>query len=200
VSALESPSSSTWLLRIIGILVLANVAAFLVLGADRPPRPSLAMAANDGGPSRGLAPRDIPQQSLPGVALTFTGVRPGGPGSTATPHCFLLAETPARRARGLMGRRSLGGFSGMAFVYPAASSDSYFMRDTPMPLQIAFFTGSGMFVSSAAMTPCPASRATCPLYSAARPFRLAVEVREDGLAALGVGPGTVAHLRGPCAA
>lgn len=186
--------------RVIAIVVVADALVFLVMGANRPRRPVLSPSVTVMAPAArpiGLHPH--PGRPLPttGINMTITGPRAG---SVAATHCFMLADTPTKRARGLMGTANLGGFAGMAFVYPAASHDSYYMRDTPLPLQIAFFSGTGAFVSAAAMLPCPATTVSCPLYAAAGPFRLAVEVPLGHLRALGIGPGSTAHLGGPCLA
>ena len=92
---------------------------------------------------------------------------------------------------------SLGGYTGMAFVYTSPSFDAYYMRDTLIPLSIAFFTGSGTLVSSTTMPVCPDTVASCPIYEAAGVFRLALEVPAGKLAALGIGVGSTAHLGGP---
>lgn len=167
--------------RLALVLLVIDVVAFLAQGASRPARPFLApptTTATEGS-----------------VYNTVTVVF----GRDPTHHCFLLADTPMARRVGLMGRRSLGGYTGMVFAYPADSSDSYDMRDTLLPLSIAFFTSRGTFLSSTLMTPCPAGLARCPLYSASGPFRTAIEVPAGQLPVLGVGPGTAVHVGGPCA-
>jgi hypothetical protein len=171
-------------------LLMVDVVAFLIQGANRPARPSLAPAA----PTTAAVPG-----GTGGTARSVFITPPPGTGRPSA-RCFLVAATPQQRARGLMGRRSLGGYAGMAFVYAGDSNDSFYMRDTLIPLDVAFFSPSGTFLSSAAMPPCPPTTVTCPEYAAAAPFRLALEVPLGHLGALGVGPGTVAQLGGPCTA
>lgn len=45
--------------------------------------------------------------------------------------------------RGLMGRRDLGADQGMLFVFRSAQSMSFWMHDTPTPLDIGFFNSKG---------------------------------------------------------
>ena len=59
------------------------------------------------------------------------------------------------------------------------------MRDTVMPLSIAFYAADGSFVSAADMEPClTGPDAACARYAAAGALRHAIEVPEGGLAAL----------------
>ncbi|MDQ6840332.1 MAG: DUF192 domain-containing protein [Actinomycetota bacterium] len=174
-------------------LLLVDVVAFLIQGANRPARPSLAPPTPV---TQSAVPTTTPSTTL-SAAASVTITPAVGQGRPST-RCFLVAATPQQRARGLMGRRSLGGYEGMAFVYTADSNDSYYMRSTLFPLAIAFFSRAGLFLSSASMLPCPATATSCPQYSAAGPFRLALEVPIGQLRALGVGAGTGAHLGGPC--
>ena len=64
-----------------------------------------------------------------------------------------VADTPRERATGLMGRVSLAPDSGMLFVYPTEEPRSFWMKNTPLPLSIAFIDGSGRIVHIAEMVP-----------------------------------------------
>ena len=64
-----------------------------------------------------------------------------------------VADTPKERARGLMGRVSLLPDSGMLFVYPDEAPRSFWMKNTPLPLSIAFMDASGRIVHVADMVP-----------------------------------------------
>lgn len=113
--------------------------------------------------------------------------------------CLLLARTGAQRGQGLIGVSDLQGYDGMAFLYPEDVQNPYHMRDVPRPLSIAWFTAEGEVVSTAEMEPCPAADERCPLYSAAGPYRFAIEVFEGGLDDLGVVEGSRIWFTGACA-
>lgn len=169
---------------VVALLVL-GVGGFLIDGANRPANPYLL-------PANGQV-RDAALSGFGAVTLSITG--PGGPSRSV---CTLEASTPAQQERGLMGQRSLHGFAGMTFVFPAASSALFYMKDTLIPLSLAWFDPSGAYIGSAYMPLCPHATA-CPTYAAGREFSLALEVPAGGLGRLGVGPGSTAHLGGPCA-
>jgi uncharacterized membrane protein (UPF0127 family) len=83
----------------------------------------------------------------------------------------------------------------MVFRFDEPLVGSFYMFQTPTPLSIAWFAPTGDHVSSADMAPCPAAEAgDCPLYSPGIEYDLALEVFEDGLDALGVGPGARLEL------
>lgn len=113
--------------------------------------------------------------------------------------CALLAATEEQRTRGMMEVRDLKGYAGMLFRFAGPSQAGFHMRNTPMALSIAWFGADGTFVSAADMAPCEADNPSCPVYSAAGPFRYALEVPFGQLPALGIGPGSKLVLRPePC--
>lgn len=54
-----------------------------------------------------------------------------------------LAVHESEMERGLMGRRELARDRGMLFVYRQPSPMSFWMRNTPLPLDIGFFNAAG---------------------------------------------------------
>jgi uncharacterized membrane protein (UPF0127 family) len=56
-------------------------------------------------------------------------------------------------ARGLMGRRDLAEDQGMIFVYQKPQRLSFWMRNTPTPLDIGFFTRDGVLTEVRQMFP-----------------------------------------------
>nr|UOZ96833.1 hypothetical protein NCPCFENI_00737 [Cupriavidus sp.] len=95
-----------------------------------------------------------------------------------------LADTPELRSRGLMYRTDLGPNQGMLFIFDQAERHCMWMRNTPLPLSVAFIDASGRIINLADMTPF-SDTAHC----AARPARYAVETRQGWFAKNGVGPG-----------
>lgn len=117
-----------------------------------------------------------------------------------------LADTPAQRARGLMGRRELGEAHGMLFVYEQAQpgSSGFWMYRTLIPLDIAFIDGDGRIVSLQTMPPCEsADAARCPAYTPGSAYRAALEVNAGYFASRGIVEGdcvSAAPLAGQCRA
>lgn len=111
--------------------------------------------------------------------------------------CALLAETTAQHMRGLMGRTDLGGYAGMLFRFRSDTSGGFYMRNTPLPLSIAWFDADGRLVSTADMDPC-LDQAECPTYRPAGPYRYALEVPQGDLGPLGVRPGSRLEVGGAC--
>jgi uncharacterized membrane protein (UPF0127 family) len=98
-----------------------------------------------------------------------------------------VAADPATRARGLMEREQVPEGTGMVFLYPADVAEAFWMKNTLVPLSIAFVAADGRVVSVAEMTPCKAD--PCPSYAPAGPYRYAVELAAGSFGAAGVGPG-----------
>jgi uncharacterized membrane protein (UPF0127 family) len=109
----------------------------------------------------------------------------------------MLADTPDERQRGLMGRRDLSGYDGMLFVFQTDTTATFYMRNTPVPLSIAWFDANGRFLGATDMAPC-LDRADCPTYASPRAYRQALEVPRGGLAGLGIGAGAHIVLGGAC--
>lgn len=118
---------------------------------------------------------------------------------TTEEFCLLLADEPDEWAQGLMEVVDLGDHDGMVFVFPGDRDGGFFMRNTPMPLSIAFLDVDGGLVSATDMEPCE-DRDGCPTYGADGPYRLAVEVPQGQLATLGLDdPDVTLELAGECA-
>ena len=64
-----------------------------------------------------------------------------------------LAVNDETRARGLMHRASMGTDDGMLFIYPESRPRSFWMKDTKIPLSIAFVDPAGEIVKIADMQP-----------------------------------------------
>ena len=85
----------------------------------------------------------------------------------------VVADTSELRGQGLMGVTDLGAFDGMLFVWGEDVSSGFWMRDTLIPLDVAFFTVDGVLVDLVTMTPCETD--PCPVYRPAGPYRYAIE-------------------------
>ncbi len=64
-----------------------------------------------------------------------------------------VARTDAQRERGLMKRKSLGSREGMLFVFEADQRLVFWMKDTLVPLSIAFLSSEGRILQIEDMVP-----------------------------------------------
>ena len=136
-----------------------------------------------------------------GTLVGFHEVRAIVTGADGVTHelCFLVADTEALRASGLMGVTSLPGHDGMVFRFGAEQSAQFYMFKTLVALDIAFYDGAGAFVSGAAMTPCTSStESACPRYGAGKPYADAVELFAGGAVQHGLLAGSRLALGGDC--
>jgi len=64
-----------------------------------------------------------------------------------------VARTEPEKARGLMFRQKLGKEEGMLFIYEKEERLSFWMKNTPLPLSIAFLDKAGLIVDIQDMVP-----------------------------------------------
>lgn len=103
-----------------------------------------------------------------------------------------IADTPAAQEHGLMGVRSLAADQGMAFVFPRLVGDGFWMKDTLIPLDIAFVDARGSVVDVQHMVPCTSD--PCRIYYAAANYTLSVETASGTLTRAGVHDGDTVSL------
>jgi uncharacterized membrane protein (UPF0127 family) len=101
-----------------------------------------------------------------------------------------VVVTPAEQQRGLMGRRDLGPDDGMVFVYAAPQRMSFWMRNTPTPLDIGFFRADGTLGEVYPMYPFDETA----VRSSADDYTLALEVPQGWFNERGVRPGARVDL------
>ncbi|HKO68844.1 MAG TPA: DUF192 domain-containing protein [Burkholderiaceae bacterium] len=124
-----------------------------------------------------IAPQAVlAQQALPQPMLRTTKLTAGIHVITAE-----LAITPQSRMIGLMMRERLAPNHGMVFVFEDKSQHCFWMRNTVIPLSIAFIEDDGTIVSIADMPP-KSDASTCP----PRPVRYALEMDQGWFAKRGV--------------
>ncbi len=95
-----------------------------------------------------------------------------------------VAATEQSRTIGLMLRESLKPNHGMLFVFEDKSQHCFWMRNTLLPLSIAFIDDDGTVVNIANMTP-KSEASVCPQ----RPIRYALEMEQGWFAKRGVAAG-----------
>ena len=91
-----------------------------------------------------------------------------------------------------MGRRSLPPDAGMVFLEDGPTDASFWMKDTLIPLSIAFWGSDERIVDLQDMEPCRAD--PCPLYRSTAPYVGAVEANRGFFEAHGVTLGDLVRL------
>ena len=127
----------------------------------------------------------LPQSPAPIAAGLGTGtlVISSGRRVLLTLH-VQVASTEGDRDRGLMGVTHLADDQGMVFAFPSLTNTAFWMKDTVIPLDIAFWTSDGAIVDVKQMVPCSAD--PCPLYSSKQAYMDSVEMASGLLARSGV--------------
>jgi uncharacterized protein len=103
-----------------------------------------------------------------------------------------VADDDEERQLGLMNRESLSADAGMIFLFEEDSSGGFWMKDTLIPLSIAFLDARGRVLRILDMEPC--TRDPCPVYEAGIAYRSALEMNQGAFARLGIEVGDVATL------
>jgi len=104
-----------------------------------------------------------------------------------------MAATPEARRCGLSGREKLPPDTGMLFVLPQTMPFAVWMKDTRLPLSIAFLDPAGRILAIEQMAPLR----TDVIYESQQPIRYAVEVHRGWFQAHGVQVGDVLNLSLP---
>jgi len=94
-------------------------------------------------------------------------------GSVAASIFIEIAETPETQMKGLMGRQQLADTQGMLFVFERVKPRNFWMKGTPVPLDILFVGPDGCVVHTAESSP-PLSDQRI---TSGEPVKYVVEVR-----------------------
>lgn len=89
-----------------------------------------------------------------------------------------IANTPQSRAQGLMNRTFLCPNCGMLFVFPHSGNHKFWMKNTPLPLAIAFISSKGHILQISEM-----QKHTLHNYSAQEDILYALEMNAGWFAA-----------------
>jgi uncharacterized protein len=93
-------------------------------------------------------------------------------GTEATLHVEVADEADEQR-RGLMGVGDLPADQGMAFVWSEPVGSTFWMKNTLVPLSVAFVDETGRVIDVLDMEPCEED--PCPKFGISEPYVLAVE-------------------------
>ena len=95
-----------------------------------------------------------------------------------------VAASPQERQIGLMYRRDMPANEGMLFVFEEASVQCFWMRNTLLPLAIAFLADDGTVVNIAEMKP-----QSDDSHCSKKPVRYALEMNTGWFGKRAIGPG-----------
>jgi uncharacterized membrane protein (UPF0127 family) len=98
-----------------------------------------------------------------------------------------IAETPVQQQFGRMHRESLASEAGMVFLFAKETEGGFWMKNTRIPLSIAYFDADGKIIRILDMEPCETDR--CPVYDPEVAYRGALEVNKGAFAEWGVSEG-----------
>ena len=98
-----------------------------------------------------------------------------------------VADTDETRSFGLMGREEIPDDYGMVFIMFEERDCCFYMKDTLIPLSVAFFDKGGTIVDIVDMEPCEED--PCQLFSSRKPYTGALEVKQGQFDVWGVSIG-----------
>jgi len=143
-----------------------------------------AGAASAGAASAGAASSETAAQQLvlpaPGRAWVIFG---------ADTVVAEIASTPEQREQGLMDRSAVPDGTGMLFVFNRSEERSFWMKDTHVALDIAFFDDANTIVGIKQMEPLDETLTDSDVATA-----LVLEVRKGWFAENGIGEGATAEV------
>lgn len=96
-----------------------------------------------------------------------------------------FAATPGDQALGLMNRDSLPADRGMVFLFDEPKKASFWMRNTSIPLDVAFLDASGVILEIHPLVPFEET----PVESKSDKVAYAIETNRDWFASRGLKPG-----------
>jgi uncharacterized membrane protein (UPF0127 family) len=95
-----------------------------------------------------------------------------------------VARTEEQRETGLMLRKEMGTYEGMLFVFDDAAVHCFWMKNTLLPLSVAFIADDGTIVTIADMA-AQTTDSHCP----AKPVHYALEMNQGWFAKRAIKPG-----------
>lgn len=106
-----------------------------------------------------------------------------------------IVNSASERGRGLAGRDQLPPGSGMLFANGEDVSTGFHMRDTTIPLSLAFIDGAGTIIEVLDMAPC--AREPCEVFRPQAPYRWALEVNQGAFADWNIAVGDQVSVSAP---
>jgi uncharacterized protein len=101
-----------------------------------------------------------------------------------------VANNPVSRPRGLQEREKLASDAGMLFMFPEPQILKFWMKDTPIDLDIGFFDSEGRLINTATMTALDSKTQ----HASTGLAQYALEVNQGWFARHGIAEGALLHL------
>jgi uncharacterized protein len=122
-----------------------------------------------------LAHAEVEAPNLPKITLGVGGV-----------HKVIaeVASIPSDRAQGLMFRKKMSDNEGMLFVYPQPHITGMWMKNTLIPLSVAFIDDKGVIINVEEMKP-----QTLDAHMAKKPAKYSLEMNSGWFKKRKLGPG-----------
>lgn len=106
-----------------------------------------------------------------------------------------IAETPTQHQQGLMNRTSMPADEGMLFIFPGEQIRSFWMKNTFLPLSIAFADNKGKILNILDMKPSSGlAQKEFPTYESEGPAQYALEMNQGWFHKKGIKPGAVIKI------
>ena len=99
-----------------------------------------------------------------------------------------VAQTPDQRSTGLMFRKTMATNDGMLFIFDRPSEQCFWMKNTLVPLSVAFVANDGSITNIENMSP-----QTLDSHCSAKPVRFVLEMNVGWFAKRGIKAGTRIH-------
>jgi uncharacterized membrane protein (UPF0127 family) len=184
-------------MRLVAALVIVLALVLVACGDDDDAAAITTAAATSTETTTTSAPSPPPTtttstttttSALPQVPDELAGFEVGSVTLDGDPWLVAIADTRERRSRGLMFVTDLGDLDGMLFVFDTPTSGAFWMKNTLIPLDIAFFRDDGSLVAVLDMVPC-GDQEPCPTYGPGEDYQYALEAPAGDL--IGLDPSVV---------
>jgi len=128
------------------------------------------------------------------IALCACTTRASGPSVELKGHHFdiEIAADDAARERGLMFRDTMPADHGMLFLFEHPTAQTFWMKNTHIPLDILYFDKNYKLISmQQRVPPCRSAGNDCPVYPSSGPAQYVLELNAGSADKLGVKEGDI---------
>lgn len=106
-----------------------------------------------------------------------------------------IADTDPKRSQGLMYRTHMNENEGMLFIFEEERPLSFWMRNTRIPLSIAYIDAKKKIINILEMVPAPDSDFNPPVYPSSAPAKYALEMNKGWFTQNKIKPGQTIEIK-----